>query len=358
LLLLLVTQTSAAARPHPTVASDAVRPGRQVRLTGVWRDGPASTAPSEWHEDRILALGPSRDGARLTSIAANGSVVVWNARVGSIEGRRGGNRIPIVAANFSSDGAFAVIALERVREWLDADRPGILLIDGRTARTLGGLAFDYGTAELVALAPGGHAAAVADTNQLSTFSFRAPGGRHRGTDPVELGGVGPLRALSMFKGGDLLVATGSQECIPHHDLSQRDGVVARVNADRRVRWGFSAGVMRNVVATPDGRSVFGASSEGAVVSLDPGTGRQRWRAEAGDVPLTCAFKPAILALAASPDGKRVVAAHGSGGLLFWDAEGTPIDEVSMPPVTALAFSSDGRTLYAGDQSGAIHRFEF
>jgi WD40 repeat protein len=111
-------------------------------------------------------------------------------------------------------------------------------------------------------------------------------------------------------------------------------------AEEAEEWLFCAGF------TPDGAGVYTGSNRGSVKCWDCRTGA----AKSGfriDGP--------VMALAVSPDGKRVACADDRGAALYDSVNGSLIYDWrgSLPEASCLAFSPDGRTLACGSRRGTI-----
>ncbi len=67
----------------------------------------------------------------------------------------------------------------------------------------------------------------------------------------------------------------------------------------------------------------------------------------------------ISALAVTPDGSRVVVAHGPGALAIYDLQaGQRVQEVATSArIGALRFTADGEEVLAGDDSGGLRRYD-
>jgi WD40 repeat protein len=124
----------------------------------VWDLARRREVPLDGHDSAVVALAPSADGARLTSVGNDGSIFVRSVASGAIVSRRQGLRGPVVAAAFSADGNVGVIASE-VPEWWPAETgPGVYVVDGRTAQVRAELAFRFLPATAVAVSADGRAA--------------------------------------------------------------------------------------------------------------------------------------------------------------------------------------------------------
>jgi WD40 repeat protein len=103
--------------------------------------------------------------------------------------------------------------------------------------------------------------------------------------------------------------------------------------------------LNGVAASPDGKKVVGADGSGVVIVYAAATAEVIKRVEHGD---------RAMSLAVSPDGKTFATGGGNGGVKLWDLEKVePVGGFSCPglDVTALAFTPDGKTLVVGTFDG-------
>jgi outer membrane protein assembly factor BamB len=119
---------------------------------------------------------------------------------------------------------------------------------------------------------------------------------------------------------------------------------ADAKANARVNWQLALGGKGGSGFTPAARpeAIYAASPDGALVSVDPGTGAQRWRVEAGKG----------LSGAVGADAQVVVVGTNKGDVLAFDTSGKPLwqtkvsSEVSGPPRptegTVIVWSLDGK----------------
>lgn len=119
---------------------------------------------------------------------------------------------------------------------------------------------------------------------------------------------------------------------------------ADAKASPRVNWQLALGGKGGSGFTPAARpdAIYAASPDGALVSVDPRTGAQRWRVEAGKT----------LSGGVGADGQVVVVGSNKGDVLAFDANGKPLwqtkvsSEVSGPPrpadSTVIVWSLDGK----------------
>lgn len=106
--------------------------------------------------------------------------------------------------------------------------------------------------------------------------------------------------------------------------------------------------------SPDGRRLAGAGGDGAIGVYDAATGERLRRLEEGEV--------SVLSLAWSPDGSRLAAGLAGHAVRVWDVEGGrlepgPPDRLGGP-AAAVAVSPDGRTLAAATFDGAVWLWTF
>jgi outer membrane protein assembly factor BamB len=122
----------------------------------------------------------------------------------------------------------------------------------------------------------------------------------------------------------------------------------------RVNWQVSVGSKMAPGFVPALRedALYAASSEGSVVSVDPASGAQRWRVNAG--------KP--LSAGVGADATAVVVGTDKGDVLAFDTSGKPLwqttvsSEVSGPPQladgTVIVWSIDGKIFALGEADGS------
>ena len=115
-------------------------------------------------------------------------------------------------------------------------------------------------------------------------------------------------------------------------------------ANARVNWQLAVGGKGPSGFAPAARpeALYAASSDGALVSVDPKTGAQRWRVDAGKG----------LSAGVGADAQAVVVGTNKGDVLAFDTNGKPLwqtkvsSEVSGPPKptegTVIVWSLDGK----------------
>lgn len=125
-------------------------------------------------------------------------------------------------------------------------------------------------------------------------------------------------------------------------------------ASPRVNWQVSVGGKAPPGFAPAARSdaVYAAAPDGAMVSVDPATGTQRWRVNAGK----------SLSAGIGADATSVVVGTDKGDVLAFDTSGKPMwqtkvsSEVSGPPKpidgTVIVWSIDGKIFAFSETDGA------
>jgi outer membrane protein assembly factor BamB len=125
-------------------------------------------------------------------------------------------------------------------------------------------------------------------------------------------------------------------------------------ANPRVNWQVSVGGKAPPGFAPAARgdAVYAAAPDGAMVSVDPATGAQRWRVNAGK----------SLSAGIGADATSVVVGTDKGDVLAFDTSGKPIwqtkvsSEVSGPPKpidgTVIVWSIDGKIFAFSETDGA------
>jgi outer membrane protein assembly factor BamB len=125
-------------------------------------------------------------------------------------------------------------------------------------------------------------------------------------------------------------------------------------ANPRVNWQVSVASKATPGFAPAarGEAVYAAAPDGAMVSVDPATGTQRWRVNAGK----------SLSAGIGADATSVVVGTDKGDVLAFDVAGKPVwqakvsSEVSGPPMpvdgTVIVWSIDGKIFAFSETDGA------
>jgi outer membrane protein assembly factor BamB len=133
----------------------------------------------------------------------------------------------------------------------------------------------------------------------------------------------------------------------------------QAKADGRVNWQVSVGSKITPGFSPALRpdAVYAAAPDGALVSVDPATGAQRWRVNAGK-PLSAGIGADSTTLVVGTD-KGEVLAFDTGGKPLWQAKVS--SEVSGPPRpadgTVVVWSLDGK-IYALSETDGTRKWVY
>ena len=326
----------------------------------VWDLGRGSEVLVDGHASAVVALAASADGARLTSVGNDGSILVRSVPSGTIVSRREGPRSPIVAAAFSASGDVGVIASEVPDWWPAATGPGVYVVDGRTAQVRAELEFRFLPATAVALSADGRGAVAFGSGLWGLFDLTGLATR-KTLPPVASGDVAEVKAevqaAALLPDGDVAIVSGSRWYAWEAGYGEQAGIVGRLHlADRQPVWSLKGGVMTRLAATPDGATALAGDRSGTVRLVDLRSGKLRW-------PMSLQWKGSseaahpIIAVALSPDGRFAAATDTGGTLRVWNVDsGLLHDTVTLPAATALAFAPDSRSLYAGGANGVVFRF--
>jgi WD40 repeat protein len=316
--------------------------------------------PLDSHDGAVMALAPSADGARLASIGADGSVFVRAVADGAILSRREGMHAPVTTAAFSANGEVGVIA-SVVPELWPQESNGVYVVDGRTGKLRGELAFRFLPASAVALSADGRSAVAVssdycsryDLTRLTTTQALAPLSEDELHDlKAGIQGVAPL------PGGDVAVVTGTAWRTWHDGDVLVNGVIGRMRMpEGKASWMVDGGIMTRLATAPDGSAALAGDRDGRVTLVDLRSGKLRWAPSLQWKVSSSDGDGAVIAVALSPDGRFAAAASAGGQLRVWNADsGLLHDTLSLPSATALAFAPDSRALYAGSAYGTIFRF--
>jgi WD40 repeat protein/tetratricopeptide (TPR) repeat protein/tRNA A-37 threonylcarbamoyl transferase component Bud32 len=361
----------------------AGNPGRAEQLLA---DCPADLRRWEWHylqrlchaEFLTLASGSSavtcvaynRDGSRLASGSADGTVRVWEAKTGTeLQTFRAHNE-PVAAVAFSPNGKFLAAAacapgLRGEVKLLNTDSGEVLRQFARGAGVRG-IAFDSAGKQLASAGEDGllrvwdvgtgkelrrlkgHRGvvmSVAFFGQGWLVSAGADGSvrlwaRTADTpDRILRDHADLVRCVAVSPDGDHLASAGWDRLVKVWDLS-KEGEEPLTLSGHGHR-------VESIAFSPDGKYLVSASEDRTVKLWDAKTGEEvrSYRGHAGGVR----------GVAFSPDGKRLASA-GDATVRLWDAAGEakPVAlRGRQENLHALAFSPDGKILAAAGADGTV-----
>jgi WD40 repeat protein len=279
------------------------------------------------HDEPVIAMDVSADGAHVVSASLAGTVIVWDARLGS---ERAHWHADAMAVSFSPDGRKVLVAEGNARLGARGAVTSVRALDGHVVWSVDGR---------VAHAPSRWSP---DGNRVLTISA---------ADGLEVldGNTGSSiwqEGKRRFETRDLLWLPDGKSFLADDEkghLSQWDGATGTFIAKLADR-GFLA-----LALTEDGRRLAAAGD--GVHMLDPTTGTlvQLERDSNGPMAFT-------------HDGTKLVIADYAGTVTSWPVDGSgtssPIDLSSTQDrVTALALSPDGARLYCGTDRGLILVFD-
>ena len=111
---------------------------------------------------------------------------------------------------------------------------------------------------------------------------------------------------------------------------------------------FSAGNVRDIAFSPDGRLIASSSVEDRTVKV--------WNGSTGQEMLTLKKVGLILSVVFSPDSRRIIVGGLDGAVKVWDVS-TGQEMLTLrgdtAPVFSLAFSADGRRMVSGGGGGMV-----
>jgi WD40 repeat protein len=277
------------------------------------------TARYRRHESAVRGLSFTRDGARLVSSDAGGTVLVWHLSPGSEPdvGRmdRPPRAVTSLAYDADEDGPFVGTEDGAIQHYSRATK--VALEEKGPEGALRGLACDHAHV-LLGTQDGSVVLRDAATLQLlDTFHF------HRG----------PVLAVAISPDGKRGVSGGD------------DGELRFWDLDRRAPTGPTLSpAAERLALSPDGKQLLTGNGKGAVALWDLETGKPRWTLASSSKKLFC--------VSLSPDGKLAAAVGEEPSIEILDAAtGKRVTSYAAPgAVYRAVFFSDGKTLAtAGDQ---------
>jgi WD40 repeat protein len=285
------------------------------------------------HTGTVRSVAFRSDGAVLSSVGIDGSIVIWGFRQRIEHPFLPDGPGQVRTAAFSFDNR--VLATGNLHE-------PVALHDlvGRTSRSLDDPLESTTAAACLAYAPDGATLAVGQQD-------------------------GQITLWDSFTGCKLSTLFGHADFVASLAFSQDGTTIASSGGDRAVRvWDVRHSRERFAIQSstrtfgalsisPDGRLLaLGDRVNPAVRIWDLTSGRERDSLEGA--------KGAVVAVAISPDGSTLAAADLQGFVTFWDlcSRETQPNRVKHSGVHTLAFAPDGRALATGGFDGIIHVWDF
>lgn len=320
------------------------------------------------HNDRVLSVAFSPDGATALSASTDHTLILWNVATGEMIRRFEGHRDWVRAVNFSADGKFAVSASSdyTIILWDVATGEIIHRFEGHTGvvydavfngsatrilsasadRTL--ILWDAQTGELIRRLEG-------NTAEVLSVAFSASGF-------TALSGSRDSKVIlwNVQSGQPILEFEGHQGRVNSVAFSPDEQFALSGAEDRTlILWSFETGQIasrltghtaqiHSVAFSPDGQSAVSAGEDNTVILWNLGTGAVRRR--------FLGHTQVVSTVRFSPDGRQLLSGSWDGSLRLWDissgAEISRFDE-HTDAVNAVAFSPDGRVALSASMDGTL-----
>jgi WD40 repeat protein len=296
------------------------------------------------HDGPVRAGAYSADGQRLITVGGDPTIRIWNGTPGGAVKLFGKNMSRPSRASFSPDGQWIVGRTEG----------GPAVWNVTTGARVTGTDSHPSLRYAAFLADGKRIALNADRLQIwdtASGTVSVVPGEHAGLgfaavspDRKQIAMYGPLHLWNVEAGAPAKVeaklelmsfATFSPDG-KHLVYNSTQAHVIDTTSGKTVRSiGQDQESLESAAYSPDARTLFTGSREGTLRAFDAATLKEQYSWSLGPT--------AILGLDVSPDGKRIVAATGTGARVFDLATREEIAVLRGPSLgAAAAFSPDGR----------------